>query len=325
MTAPRVLCVVGPTASGKTALAVALAKRLNGEVISCDSMQIYKELSVGTAKPTAEETDGIRHHMLDFADPRKPFSCADYVAGATECADDILSRGKLPVFCGGTGLYLDSTIRGTVFSDAPKNDGDSDVMAQLKEEYARSGIDGIYARLAAVDPVSASAIHKNNVKRVLRALEIYLVTGKPKSEWDAASHPAPPVFDAVYIGLDYADRSILHERINRRVTQMMENGLLDEVKRLYAEGYLPAGSTASQAIGYKEFLAYLRGEMPLEEAAERLRAATRQYAKRQLTWFRRNPDVHWLYPDRVPDGEDVLSYLCAEAAEIFCRNESKEN
>lgn len=312
---PRVLCVVGPTASGKTALAVSLAKRLGGEVISCDSMQIYKELSIGTAKPTVEEMDGIPHHMIDFVDPREPFSCADYVRAATACANDILSRGKLPVFCGGTGLYLDSTIRGTVFSDAP--DTDSDVLTALKEEYARDGIDGIYARLCEADPDSAAAIHKNNTKRVLRALEIYLVTGKPKSVWDAESHKAPPVFDACYLGLDFCDRSILHDRINRRVSLMLDGGLLDEVKRLYAGGYLPDGSTAAQAIGYKEFLAYLRGEMTLDDAAERLRAATRQYAKRQLTWFRRNPAMHWLYPDTAPAGVDTVDYLTEQGCRIF--------
>ncbi len=320
MSAPQVLCVVGPTASGKTALAVALAKALDGEIISCDSMQIYRELSVGTAKPTQGEMQDIPHHMLDFADPREPFSCADYVTMATACAHDILSRGKLPIFAGGTGLYLDNTIRGTAFSDAP--DGDNATRLALQEEYAQNGIDGIYERLAKADPVSAAAIHKNNTKRVLRALEIYLVTGKPKSVWDAESHRAPPAFDACYIGLDYKDRAILHDRINRRVTVMLENGLLAEVRRLYADGYLPDGSTAAQAIGYKEFLSCLRGEMSLDEATEQLRAATRQYAKRQLTWFRRNPDMHWLYPDLVPADADVLSTLCTHAVSVFRKERS---
>ncbi|MBR5870948.1 MAG: tRNA (adenosine(37)-N6)-dimethylallyltransferase MiaA [Clostridia bacterium] len=318
--APRVLCIVGPTASGKTALAVAAAKALNGEVISCDSMQIYKYLSIGTAKPTPEEMDGVVHHCIDFVDPRTPFSCPDYVAAATACAHDILSRGKLPVFCGGTGLYLDSTIRGTRFSDKP-DDGDSAVLADLQAEFERDGIDGIYARLTEADPEAAAAIHKNNTKRVLRALEIYLTTGKTKTEWDAASHTEPPVFDACYIGLDYRDRSVLHDRINRRVTLMLENGLEEEVRRLYAEGYLPDASTAAQAIGYKEFLAYLRGEMSLDEASDTLRTATRRYAKRQLTWFRRNPDMHWLYPDEIvktlPADTDLLSVLCRRTAEIF--------
>lgn len=325
--APRVLCIVGPTASGKTALAVAAAKALNGEVISCDSMQIYKYLSIGTAKPTPDEMDGIPHHCIDFVDPRTPFSCPDYVAAATACANDILSRGKLPVFCGGTGLYLDSTVRGTQFSDKPEETTESTVMAELRAEYERSGIDAIYARLGEVDPDAAAAIHKNNTKRVLRALEIYLTTGKTKTAWDAQSHTQPPVFDACYIGLDYRDRTILHERINRRVTLMLEGGLEEEVRQLYAEGYLPDGSTAAQAIGYKEFLSYLRGEMTLDEAADNLRTATRRYAKRQLTWFRRNPAMHWLYPDAIAqeaeaNGTDTLSLLCRKTAELFLNNQT---
>lgn len=325
ITAPRVLCIVGPTASGKTALAVAAAKALGGEVISCDSMQIYKYLSIGTAKPTVDETDGIPHHLIDFVDPRTPFSCPDYVRAATACANDILSRGRLPVFCGGTGLYLDSTVRGTRFSDKAEEDGDSTVLSELQTEYARDGIDGIYARLAAVDPESAAAIHKNNTKRVLRALEIYLTTGKTKTQWDAESHSEPPVFDACYIGLDYRDRSVLHERINRRVTLMLQGGLEEEVRRLYADGYLPDGSTAAQAIGYKEFLSYLHGGMTLDEAAENLRTATRRYAKRQLTWFRRNPAVHWLYPDEIAPHKDTLFVLCRRVCEIFTNeNEHRE-
>ena len=324
---PRVLCIVGPTASGKTALAVAAAKALNGEVISCDSMQIYKYLSIGTAKPTPDEMDGIVHHCIDFVDPRTPFSCPDYVAAATACANEILSRGKLPVFCGGTGLYLDSTIRGTQFSDKPEDAAESTVMAELRAEYARDGIDGIYARLAAIDPDAAAAIHKNNTKRVLRALEIYLTTGKTKTAWDARSHTQPPVFDACYVGLDYRDRTVLHDRINRRVTLMLEGGLEDEVRRLYADGYLPDHSTAAQAIGYKEFLAYLRGDMSLSDAADNLRTATRRYAKRQLTWFRRNPAMHWLYPDEIAceaeaDGTDTLSLMCRKTVELFLHEQT---
>ncbi|MBO5649206.1 MAG: tRNA (adenosine(37)-N6)-dimethylallyltransferase MiaA [Clostridia bacterium] len=313
---PRVLCVVGPTASGKTALAVALAKRLNGEVISCDSMQIYQYLSIGTAKPTPKEMQGIPHHCIDFVDPRTPFSCPDYAAAATACADDVLSRGKLPIFCGGTGLYLDSTIRGIRFSDKPE-ENDGEILRALTEEYECNGIDGIYERLRAVDPIAAASIHKNNTKRVLRALEIYLVTGKTKTEWDTASVPESPRYDACTVGLDFRDRAVLHERINRRVDLMLEQGLLDEVRSMYGKGFLPDGSTAAQAIGYKEFLAHLRGEMTLEEAAEQLRTATRRYAKRQLTWFRRSPSVHWLYPDGYPKGTDILSALCEDALAVF--------
>jgi len=313
----RILCIVGPTASGKTALAVAVAKALNGEVISCDSMQIYRHLSIGTAKPTLREQDGVPHHLIDFADPREPFSCADYVTMATDCANDILLRGKLPIFCGGTGLYLDNTVLGTAFSSADNSTSDGAVLAELQKEFERDGIDGIYTRLASVDPQAAESIHKNNTKRVLRALEIYLVTGKTKTEWDARSHDRPMAFDACYIGLDFKDRSILHERINLRVTRMLEEGLLDEVSALYRDGFLPKGSTAAQAIGYKEFLGCIHGEMSVSEAADRVRAATRQYAKRQLTWFRRNRDIHWLYPDTVPFGENVTDVLLKQVIELF--------
>ena len=316
---PRLLCVVGPTASGKTALAVSLAKALDGEVVSCDSMQIYDRLSIGTAKPTKEEMDGVPHHLIGFADPRIPFSCADYVPLALSCVGEILSRGKLPVFCGGTGLYLDSVLQGTAFSENTGLPEDSSVSEALRAEYERDGIDGIYARLREVDPESADAIHPNNARRVMRALEIYLRTGKTKTEWDAQSHEVPPRYDACIIGLNYKDRAVLHDRINRRVSLMLENGLLDEVRRLYAEGWLPDPSTAAQAIGYKEFLSCLRGEMTEEEAAEHVRAATRQYAKRQLTWFRRNPAVHWLYPDDVPtgEGESTAQALVRAALEIW--------
>ena len=316
---PRLLCVVGPTASGKTSLAVSLAQALDGEVISCDSMQIYDRLSIGTAKPTEEERGGIPHHLIGFADPRVPFSCADYVPLALARVEDVLSRGKLPVFCGGTGLYLDSVLRGTVFSDSPQAAEDTSVSDALRAEYERDGIGSIYVRLRAVDPESAAAIHPNNARRVMRALEIYLVTGKTKTAWDAESHDIPPRYDACVIGLNYRDRSVLHDRINRRVSMMLDAGLLDEVKTLYADGWLSDGSTASQAIGYKEFLACLRGEMSEDEAADCVRAATRQYAKRQLTWFRRSPDVHWLYPDALDckDGESVSSALLREALRIW--------
>ncbi|MCQ2432932.1 MAG: tRNA (adenosine(37)-N6)-dimethylallyltransferase MiaA [Clostridia bacterium] len=312
----RTLCVVGPTASGKTALAVKLAKALNGEVISCDSMQIYDRLSIGTAKPTTEEMEGIPHHLIGFADPRVPFSCADYVPLAKAVIDDITARGKLPVFCGGTGLYLDSVLSGTEFSAAP---ADTAVGDELRAEFARNGIDGIYAHLQELDPASAEAIHKNNAKRIIRALEIVLTTGKPKSVWDAESHNIPSPYHATVIGLDYKDRSVLHERINRRVTLMLEAGLVDEVRTLYEGGWLPEGSTAAQAIGYKEFSAYLRGEMTEAEAAEQIRTSTRRYAKRQLTWFRRNPAVHWLYPDTITPtaGKTTADILAEEAVRIF--------
>ena len=326
---PRLLCVVGPTASGKTSLAVSLAEALGGEVISCDSMQIYDRLSIGTAKPTQEEMRGIPHHLIGFADPRYPFSCADYAPLAISCAEELLGRGKLPVFCGGTGLYLDSVLKGTVFSDAGRGtepaeetealSSDSSVRETLIREYERDGIDAIYSRLCAVDAEAAAAIHPNNTRRVIRALEIYLVTGETKTAWDRRSHDIPSRYDACVIGLDYKDRTILHERINRRVDKMLAEGLLDEIRSLCAGGWLPEGSTAAQAIGYKEFLSCLRGEMTEEAAAEQVRAATRQYAKRQLTWFRRNREIHWLYPDAVgvQDGETPGEALLREALAVW--------
>jgi len=273
-------------------------------------MQIYDKLCIGTAKPTREEMYGIPHHLIGFADPRKPFSCADYAPLAKKAAEDILSRGKLPVFCGGTGLYLDSVLKETAFS---ADSTDPAIHDRLEKVLAENGIEPLYRRLSEVDPESASAIHKNNQKRVLRALEIYLSTGIPKSEWDRRSHEIPPSYDACIIGLDYKDRSVLHDRINRRVTMMLDAGLYDEVRKLYADGDLCDGGTAAQAIGYKEFLACLRGEMTCEEAAERVRAASRQYAKRQLTWFRRNSAVHWLYPDTLSGSEQ----LTEQALRIF--------
>ncbi len=313
ITPPAVVCVVGPTAGGKTALSVALAKALDGEVISCDSMQIYDRLQIGTARPTEEEMQGIPHHLLGFADPRQPFSCADYVPLCKAKIDEVLGRGKLPILCGGTGLYLDSVLSGTRFSEGERDPAVADA---LWRQYEEQGIDPIYARLSKLDPVSAAAIHKNNTKRVIRALEIYLTTGKTKSEWDALSHPTPAPYRALRIGLDYRDRSVLHDRINRRVTLMLEKGLLEEVRSLCDAGYLPEGSTAAQAIGYKEFLSVLRGESTQDAAADRVRAATRQYAKRQLTWFRRSPDTLWLYPDTYPK-DGMLDALTRDAlAEI---------
>ncbi len=309
-----VLCIAGPTASGKTALSVSLAKALSGEIICADAMQIYDKLLIGTARPTKEEQGGVAHHLFGFADPRVPFSCVDYIPLACAAISDITARGNLPVFCGGTGLYLDSVMRGTAFLESESKD--TSVADDLRKEAGEHGIMGIWERLRDVDPASADAIHPHNEKRVIRALEIYLTTGVTKTEWDARSHDTPSPYAPIYIGLDYRDRSILHDRIGRRVSLMLENGLEEEVRTLYARGYLPEGGTASQAIGYKEFLAYLAGKMTLDEAAEQLRTATRRYAKRQLTWFRRNPDMHWLYPDEYPE-EKQKELLFEKAMEII--------
>lgn len=287
---PKILAVVGPTASGKSALAVSLAARLNGEIVSCDSMQIYCGMDIGTAKPDETEKGGIRHHMLDIVSPEESFSCADYGRMARAETDDILRRGALPVFCGGTGLYLDAVLRCGFAPDVPSG---------IREELKKRNPEELYRELCRVDPDSAGAIHPNNIKRVLRALEIYYGTGKTKSEWDRLSALAERPYDVLLIGLDYRNRETLYERIDRRVDDMLQRGLCEEAKRLD----LLRDSTAAQAIGYKELYGWLDGQCGMEEAVSTLKQNTRNYAKRQLTWFRRNPDIHWLYPDDYPAGE----------------------
>ncbi len=294
----KVLAVVGPTASGKTALAIALAERLNGEVISCDSMQIYRGMDIGTAKPTAEEMRGIPHHLIDIVEPDEDFSAAEYATRASAAIKEIAGRGKLPIFCGGTGLYLDTVLTGTVLS--PLNEGDEErleaIRAGLLEDAARDGKHALYERLYAIDPDAALATHENNVKRVARALEIYYLTGVTKTEWDRRSRLSEPPYHSCTFAIEW-DREILYERINRRVELMLEAGLVEEVRGLLSSGRLKRDSTAAQAIGYKEMLDCFDGRMTLSEAAELIKQASRRYAKRQLTYFRRNPDIHWLKSD----------------------------
>ena len=291
MSLPRILAIVGPTAGGKTALSLALAKALDGEVICCDSMQIYRGMDIGTAKPTPEEMAEIPHHLLDVADPADAFSVNDYVTRAKEAVQDILDRGKLPVFCGGTGLYLDAFLRGGLPETPP---ADPVLRARLDAEADALGEDALHARLAAVDPESAETVHKNNRRRVIRALEIFELTGIPKSEWDRRSNEAPLCYNAAVIGLRFADRALLWSRIAQRVDLMLEQGLLQETKRLLEGGVFENSPTAAAAIGYKELLPYLRGECDLAAATEELKTATRRYAKRQMTWFCAKPYVHWI-------------------------------
>ena len=305
----KVVAVVGPTASGKTALSVEIAKRFGGEVISCDSMQIYKEMDVGTAKVTAEEMRGVPHHLVSIVSPHEEFSCADYAAAARKAIEDIASRGKLPVFCGGTGLYLDSVLKNTEFSAAGK---DEEYRAYLENECSP---ETLHRMLSEVDPESAAAIHQNNVKRVIRALEIYRVTGKTKTEWDAISRLTESPYDSVIIGLNYRSRETLYSRIDRRVDIMMEEGLLDEVRRLDTPEF--RGSTASQAIGYKEILSYFDGGCTLTDAVEAIKQYSRNYAKRQLTWFGKNKDIRWIYPDDAPEGMQLFDFAVSEAMRIL--------
>ncbi|MBQ2765725.1 MAG: tRNA (adenosine(37)-N6)-dimethylallyltransferase MiaA [Clostridia bacterium] len=287
---PKVAAVVGPTASGKTALAIALAKEFDGEVISCDSMQIYRGMDIGTAKPTVCEMDGIPHHMIDIIAPSESFSAADYAPMAKAAADDIISRGKLPIFCGGTGLYLDAVLTANDYADV---ETDQALRAKLMKEAEQNGADAMWERLNSVDPESAAATHKNNVKRVVRALEIYLSSGITKTEWDRRSRLRPTPFDATVIALEH-EREELYSRIDRRVDLMMEMGLEAEVRGLIDSGALPRSSTAAQAIGYKELIEYFDGKSSLDDAIALIKQSSRRYAKRQLTWFRRNPGVNWI-------------------------------
>jgi len=293
---PFLLAVVGSTASGKSRMAVRLAQRLDGEVISCDSMQIYRRMNIGTAKPTTEEMEGIPHHLLDFAEPESSFSSADYVAAARFAIEDVLSRGKLPILCGGTGLYLERLLFGGGDAEAAEPDGE--IRGRWQTYCEEHGNRALHERLREVDAESADAIHENNVHRVIRALEIFETTGIPKSEWDRRSKEKESDFAHCVIGLRYRSRELLYDRINRRVDVMVENGLLDETKALMEEGVFVRNSTAAQAIGYKELLAYLGGEESFAEAVERLKTATRRYAKRQITWFSARPYVAWVDADR---------------------------
>lgn len=285
---PRAVAIVGPTASGKTDFSLEVAERFFGEIIGCDSMQIYRRMDIGTAKPTAAERARVAHHMVDFLEPNRPYSAADYAQDAKIAAEDILGRGHLPIFCGGTGLYLEA-VRSGRHDELPAIS--SAVRASLEAEAAERGADAMHRLLAERDPVSAAAIHPNNLRRTLRALEILMATGKPKSEWDRESRNRPPAFSILILALFPTDRAALHERIDRRVDRMMEMGLADEVRALYRDGLLSDGTTAGAAIGYKEYAAALRGECTEAEAVEAIKIATHRYARRQLTWFRGIPDA----------------------------------
>ena len=278
----KVVAVTGPTASGKTALAIELAKRLDGEIISCDSMQIYKGMDIGTAKPTREELAAVKHHLIDILPPDAPYSCADYVKDAEAAVKDIVSRGKLPIFCGGTGLYLDRFLKGGNDDDAAC---DEKLREELKAFATEKGIDALYERLVALDPEAAQTIHKNNVKRVMRAIEICLVTGQKKSEIDRKNSKVVDKYDHKVITLAFNSRELLYGRIDRRVDGMIAEGLVDETKRLMADGVFERSQTAAQAIGYKELFPYIEGRESLEFCIDELKRATRRYAKRQVTWF----------------------------------------
>ena len=301
-----VIAVVGPTATGKTALGVALALRFGGEVISADSMQIYKGLDVGTAKVTPEETRGVPHHCVDILPPETSFSVADFTALAGRLMEEIGAKGHLPILVGGTGLYVQSLLKGVRFTREKAPDG---LREALAAEMAAKGPEAMYAQLQAVDPEAAASIHPNNHVRVLRALEHYRATGCRLSQQKAESLPAEQPYRSLLLGLDFADRSVLYRRIDTRVDRMMERGLLEEARLVYE--HRQSYRTAAQAIGYKEFFPYFAGEAALESCVAQLKQASRRYAKRQLTWFRHMDGVVWLQADAPDLLDQAFSFAAA--------------
>lgn len=309
---PKILVITGPTASGKTWLAVELAKRYNGEVVSADSMQIYRRMDIGTAKPTPGEMQGVPHHMLDVAGPEEDFSVARYVDMAAACVEDVRARGKLPILAGGTGLYIDSLLSGRTFAAF---DEDSSLRAELEERYAREGGQALLDELARADPESAARLHPNDAKRIVRALEVWLTTGKTITRHNEETKALPPRYAALTLNLDFQRREDMWTRIDRRVDRMMAAGLVEEVRGLLDSG-VPMACTAMQAIGYKEMAAALRGGGDVRAAAEEIKLRSRQYAKRQRTWFRRNQDAKPLLWGPEPNFADVLHRSTAYLEEI---------
>lgn len=295
--APKIVCVVGPTACGKTTLGVLLAKKFGGEVVSADSMQIYRGMTIGTAAPTEEEMDGVPHHMIAVSDPAEQWSAARYAQEAVPIIDGILARGKLPILVGGTGLWIDAVVKGHGFAAGCAGGA---VRRELEERLAAEGIEPLLEELRRADPESAERLHPADEKRILRALEVYRETGKTITAHNAETKALPPRYGAVWIGLQFADRADMKALIDRRVDRMAEAGLLEEVRALLSLG-LPRNATALQAIGYKEFLGVLEGTATEAEALAEVKLRSRQYAKRQLTWLRRNPAIHWIFWEKDRD------------------------
>lgn len=304
----RLICICGPTASGKTALSVALAKQLHTEIISADSMQIYRGMDIGTAKPTAEERQGVPHHLLDICAPGEAFSVARYVELADAAAQDVLSRGMIPIVAGGTGLYMDALIECSTFSG---DETDLSVREKYQRMAAEQGNEAVHACLAKVDPEGAERLHPNNLKRVIRALEVYEQTGMTIDAFNRLHKRPAPKYAALKIGVCPAERQTLYDRIDRRVDQMLADGLLEETKRLLDSGAL--AGTAAQAIGYKELLGYLQGDALLADCVALLKQRSRNYAKRQLTWLKRDDNIHWIYYN---NGEELPAIL-QEATEYL--------
>ena len=294
----NIICIAGPTASGKTALSIALAKELDAEIVSCDSMQVYRRMDIGTAKPTIQEREGIPHHMLDVAEPDEDFSVSRYCVQAAPIVDGILSRGKTAIIVGGTGLYMDSLIKGNDFAPFP-----SSGMRQMLEAQP---IEDVYAQLQSVDPEAAARLHLADKKRIIRAMEVYLETGQTITEHNRRTQALPPKYTPCWFALEDENRQTLYDRIDRRVEWMLRDGLIDEIKALLVSGISPK-CTAMQAIGYKEFVAALEGTISVQDAAAQVQQASRHYAKRQLTWFRRNPAIHWLTRKAGMNTQEILA------------------
>lgn len=297
MAKPKICVIVGPTASGKSDFAVEFAKKNNGEVISADSMQIYKEMNVGTAKPTKEQMQNIQHHLIGIVSVSENFSVAEFVDLANECISKITEKGKLPIVCGGTGLYVDSLLNGIDFS---KNEVDFDLRRSLQKMVNQGKVSKLYDELKEIDPGYAARVHPNNEKRVIRAIEFYKTNGITMTEQKRLSLLKEPKYDANIIGITYKNRDILYDRINKRVDLMMKKGLLDEARKLYK---MQLSNTAKGAIGYKELFEYFDGKCTLEESVENIKRSSRRYAKRQLTWFRKNDKINWIYKDECSLGD----------------------
>ena len=296
----NIICVVGPTASGKTALAVELAKSFNGEVVSCDSMQIYRRMDIGTAKPTREEMQGIPHHMIDIIEPDEAFSVSRYVELATPIVEDILARGKTVVIAGGTGLYVDSLIRGNDFAPIPS----TGCREQLEARAASEGIEVLMAELNAIDP-EALERSQGNPRRIIRALEVYQETGETITAHNLRTQAIPPRYEPLWIGLDFEERQTLYDRIDLRVELMVKDGLLEEIRDILGSG-IPETATAMQAIGYKEFINAMAGRDTMESAIAQVQQGSRRYAKRQLTWFRKNPKIHWICRKTGQESDEIF-------------------
>lgn len=306
-----VIAVVGPTASGKTSLSINIAKHFSGQVVSADSMQIYEKMNIATAKPTDDEMQGIPHHLIGFQPIDKKFSVAEYVTLAKECIEKIHNQGDLPVVAGGTGLYVDSLLQNIQFS---KEESCTELRNELTEMFDQKGAEFMLNWLSEIDPQTAEKLHLNDKSRIIRALEIYKATGKTMTEQKIISREEETPFDVLYIGINYRDRNVLYDRINLRVDLMLENGLLEEAKDFYDTS---SDTTACQAIGYKELAPYFKAESTLEECIEKLKQETRHYAKRQLTWFRKNENINWIYPDDYKNTEDMYAFVFAMISEFL--------